>query len=259
MVTSITKSSITVLGASLVFVGFSSFATAAAVDLSTWTDDGTGSWNFSGTGDTVLQTVNTSQPAILYEAGSNAQGTSLSGSISVNTTSDDDFIGFVLGYQGGESTSATADFWLIDWKQGTQNASAGQGLLGLALSHVTNGSASDPFTSYWPHANGVTEVARGNTLGSTGWADNTSYDFDLIFTSSLIEVYIDDVLEISYSSIDNAAAFTDGAFGFYNFSQQTVQYSAITEDVVEVSDPSISGLMAVALGGLCYRRFKKRR
>mgnify|MGYP000126657103 CR=1 FL=1 len=229
----------------------SGHAAAAAVDLSTWTEDGTGSWNVSGTGDTVLQTVNTSQPAIFYEAGSNAQGTSLSGSISVNTGTDDDFIGFVLGYQSGESTSATADFWLIDWKQGTQNGGGGTAFAGLALSHVTDGSNG---ANYWPHFGGVSEVQRAANLGSTGWADNSSYDFDLIFTSTLIEVYVDDVLELSYTAIDNGAAFTDGAFGFYNYSQQSVEYAAITEDVVAVATPSSFALILASIGGLLYRR-----
>ena len=75
-------------------------AVPVPVDLSGWTDDGGGNWVLQAGNDSVLQTIN-GQPTVFYEAGSTAQGTALSGEITVQTTGDDDFIGFVLGYQAG--------------------------------------------------------------------------------------------------------------------------------------------------------------
>ncbi len=50
-----------------------------------------------------------------------SQGQTLSGTIEVQATSDDDFIGFVPGYNSGDDTNASADYLLIDWKQTTQS------------------------------------------------------------------------------------------------------------------------------------------
>ena len=205
---------------------FSSYISATPVDLSTWTaEGGSSNWNVQTGNDSVLQTVN-GAPTVFFDPNvTSSQGKALSGEIKVTTTGDDDFIGFVLGYNSGEIFSSTADFFLIDWKQGDQSGWE----QGLAISHVTNGSSSG---SYWQHTDGeVSLISRAKNLGSTGWADNTSYLFDLVFTDNLIEVIVNDTTELSITpdDVDGLSAFSDGAFGFYNYSQANVLYSAITE------------------------------
>ena len=210
-------------------------AVPVPVDLSSWIENGfkgnngAGTWTVQGAGNDSVRQSSNGQPTVFFEAGSNAQGTALSGTIEVETTTDDDFIGFFLGYQDGELNSTNADFWLIDWKQGDQSGAFD----GLALSHVTgdiaNGGAADP--TFWEHTGTVNEVQRATSLGSTGWADNTQYAFDLIFTSTQIQVKVDGVVELDYMG-----NFTDGAFGFYNYSQPNVRYAGITEEIIVV-DP----------------------
>lgn len=235
-------------------------AKAASVDLTGWKKNGfkggnAGIWNVQSGNDSVVQSQN-GEPTVIFLPESNAQGTSLSGTIQVQTTSDDDFIGFVLGYQDGELNSTNADFWLIDWKQNTQPVSGGTGFAGLSLSHVTGDIANGPnqSASFWPHSSTVDEVQRAKNLGTRGWVDRTEYTFDLTFTDSLIEVYVDDELEISF-----AGSFTDGAFGFYNYSQSNVKYAGITEDVLPPSMvplPASLPLMMAGVGvlGLLRRR-----
>ena len=203
-----------------------------AVDLHTWTAQG-GSSNWSvQTNDTVLQTVN-GAPTVFFDSSvTSTQGTALNGKIRVTETGgDDDFIGFVLGYNSGEIFSNSADFYLVDWKQGDQSG-WGQG---LAISHVvdgSNGNTSGTGGSFWQHTAGQVDlITRANNLGNTGWADNTEYAFNIIFTSNLIQIAVDGVTELSITPGDVAgvSSFTDGAFGFYNYSQQSVLYSAITQ------------------------------
>jgi len=250
---------------------FPTLANAVPVDLSTWVENGfkgnngAGTWTTQGAGnDSVLQSIN-GQPTVFFESGSNAQGTALSGTIKVNTTGDDDFVGFFLGYQDGELNSTSADFWLIDWKQGDQSGA----LDGLALSHVSgdiaNGAGADP--TFWEHTGTVNEVQRATNLGSTGWIDLQEYTFDLIFSSTQIQVKVDGVVELDY-----AGSFTDGAFGFYNYSQSNVLYAGITEAELSFCeefprDPScINGnvpvpgtlaLFGLGLAGLGWARRKK--
>jgi hypothetical protein len=230
-------------------------AHAAAVDLSGWKENGypnnsAGTWTVQGAGnDSVLQSIN-GRPTVFFNDGNNAQGKELAGEITVETSFDDDFIGFVLGYQDGEITSTNADFWLIDWKQGNQDGQTA----GLALSHVfgdLSGLNTGTTGAWWQHSGPINEVQRGNTLGTTGWADNATNEFTLEFTSSLIKVVVDGNTELEFTSADNGgAAFTDGSFGFYNFSQSSVRYAGITEDVAPSAPVPLPASLPLMLAGL---------
>jgi hypothetical protein len=144
----------------------------------------------------------------------------LTGEIKVTTTSDDDFIGFVLGYHDGDIDRTDVNYLLIDWKQQDQS----NGKKGLSISRISNKLN----LGAWTHdaSNGVTELQRGNVFANVGWKDNTSYIFRITFTSTLVEVFINDVKELSVSG-----DFADGAYGFYNYSQGSVLYSAIQANV----------------------------
>ena len=224
---------------------------AALVDLSSWTAEGAGSWTLQSGNDTVYQSTN-GDPTVFF-SGIDSQGLSLSGEITVRTTSDDDFIGFVLGYNAGDINNSNADYLLIDWKQSNQQWFGGTANAGLAISRVT-GAIDLP--TFWQHesTSGFQELQRGPTLGSTGWNDNTTYSIDLVFTSSMVQVFVDEELELSVSG-----NFANGSFGFYNYSQSDVLYAGITEDIASaptnVNGPTSLGIFALSsLGLLGFRR-----
>lgn len=234
-------------------------AAAVPVDLTTWQADnqGTANWVVQPGNDAVLQTVN-GAPTVFFEAGTNAQGTALSGRIEVQTTADDDYIGFVLGYQDNELFSNSSNFILVDWKQNDQTFGGGFAPAGLAISHVTDAANGD----YWAHADGVTEIERATNLGSTGWADNTEYAFDIIFNANLIQVFVDGVLELNTTAAEaGLGSFGNGAFGFYNYSQANVLYSALEEreapPVEGIPVPATFLLMGAGLAALGIRRRRR--
>jgi len=241
------------------------------VNLNTWTAQSypavsgfsPGVWTVAPDGSSVLQSVN-GQPT-MFASDFNAQGTAVKGKIRVNNgAGDDDFIGFALGYNLGDNTNASADYLLVDWKRGTQffdfgapanNTPGGTAAAGLAVSRVTGTPTADEF---WQHADlignptgGLQQLQRGSTLGATGWDFGTEYEFSFVFLANSLQVYVDDVLELSVNG-----TFGDGRMAFYNFSQSSVNYSAFTvqQVVPEPASVALVGLGLVALGVTARRR-----
>ena len=96
------------------------------VDLHSWTAEhltSAGNWVVTADGTSVTQTVNTN-PSVFYGPFT-AIGVRLEGVIRVDTSGDDDFIGFVLGFQPGDFSNPNADYLLFDWKQGNQAPAGG--------------------------------------------------------------------------------------------------------------------------------------
>jgi len=109
-------------------------ATLLPVNLTAWVSNG-GSWTVAPDNNSVTQTSNS--PTIAFHSNDNRLGSRITGTLSVDTTNDDDFAGFVLGYADNDITTGTAnaaiDYLLIDWKQSRQ----GTWDPGMAVSRVT--------------------------------------------------------------------------------------------------------------------------
>jgi Thrombospondin C-terminal region/PEP-CTERM motif len=244
---------------------------AAAVDLRTWKAEsypavagfGAGVWTPTASGSSVTQSVN-GQPTVYY-SDFMAYSTKVTGTIR-SSGGDDDFIGFVIGYNPNDSTNASANYLLIDWKAATQffdfgnpsTTPGGTALRGLAVSRVTGTPTADEF---WQHADysshpggGVQELQRAATLGSTGWTRNVDYQFSFDFGPNNLIVAVNGVEQLNI-----AGAFNNGRLGFYNFSQAGVTYSAfdnVPGGFGAVPEPATWAMMLTGLGlvGIGLRR-----
>ena len=219
------------------------------------------SWTVAPGGTTVTQTTN-GQPS-LFISNFDAMDKIVTATVRA-TTADDDFIGFVIGFDAGDSTSASADYLLVDWKRAGQgfnfgapsSTPGGNAPAGLAVSRVTGVPTADEF---WQHADysaasgggagAVEELQRGATLGSTGWNFATAYEFSFDFGPGNLVVSVDGSEEINI-----AGSFANGRLGFYNFSQQNVRYSAFTVDPGSFPPPGNAvpepATWAMMIGGL---------
>ena len=198
------------------------------VDLNLWTAEdlnGAGPWTIDAPRLFTFSTntVNT-DVSVLY---SDFPVIALEFSITVHPDGgDDDLIGFVLGWNPGDSSNATADYVLVDWKKATQTyQNWGTSQVGLALSHVsgafTRGYGNAPI-DLWSHTGVCTELARGNVFGQVGWEFARDYHFRVIYAPGApgsVLIWVDGQPEFQVTG-----TFNPGRFGCYNFSQSRMEF-----------------------------------
>ena len=212
-----------------VMVAFCTVSFAAntqQMDLSKWesvqlTNTGDApNWKLDSSKTSVTQT-NNSRPSVLL-GDIQCVNSKVEGSFSVDSTNDDDFIGFVFGYKD------SGHFYLFDWKQtdqyDTQKITFAK--KGMCVKLVNTGS-SLVNKELWDSSGGdKIKVLYRNDIA---YEDNTIYNFTLNFTGKGIfnivvkqgDIVLDDI-----TITDNT--YTSGKFGFYNYSQEMVTYKGFT-------------------------------
>jgi len=206
---------------------------AQQIDLSSWisyTYDLTGgqppgSWVLSDNDTTVVQKIN-ADPSF-YLNNINQTSYKMDGSFQVKTKSDNDFIGFVFGYKNDHQ------FYIFDWRQGTEgsaeygNAKEGFRVLKIDTDSATNLTVYD----FW-NSNTDSSIILASSYGNDkGWEDNKIYDFHLEFSPGefTIIVYISNTKIELWNITINDYSYDSGQFGFYNFSQEKVEYSGFKQ------------------------------
>ncbi len=222
------------------------------IDLSSWSEltldlsggQTPGNWVLSNNNETVTQTVN-ADPSF-YLNNLNQTSYEIEGSWRVITSADDDFMGFVFGYQD------PANLYVFDWKQNYQNA-AGYGIAqeGFTIRKIAAPSIADlTLADFWQSSGTANSTILATNYGSTkGWADNTTYDFYLDFDPGVFNIIVSQGTTTLWDVTVNDASYTSGQFGFYNYSQERVQYEGFVQ-IGGVIIPEPSTVAFLALGGL---------
>ena len=197
------------------------------VDLSNWqviqyelNNQPDSNWALQPGNAAVLQTINSD--ASLFVSDFDAAGQEIRGTFSVQTSSDDDFIGFVFGYQD------RSRFYLFDWKGSSQTFGGLFAEEGMSIKVVETPAGTDPtFGDLWPTAGSpnVTVLDHNNVP----WSAFTEYEFVLLFTPGTIEITVSEAGQPIGQFTSNDSTFTSGEFGFYNFSQGDVLYQGFAQ------------------------------
>ncbi|MFN0182367.1 MAG: PEP-CTERM sorting domain-containing protein [Aquabacterium sp.] len=229
----------------------SAHAAEVPIDLNSWQKLGpvaNGNWVVAPGGQSVTQTIN--DDPTFFVGPDSLINTVLRGRIVVNTTGDDDFIGFVMGYQGPSGTGNDMDFVLLDWKQNSQNNGGFRAQEGFALSRV-KGTITSYLPGFWGHTEDSTWDVLGTNQSSTmGWADFTEYRFAITYLADRVTVAVTGgAFATETMVLDVAGSFPEGRFGFYNFSQANVTYSGFTVENLPppVPEPGTWALLAAGL------------
>lgn len=212
---------------------FTIAAQAAIVDLSTWTaysvnlpgGQGNSNWVLSNGNTTVTQTIN-ADPSYFMNNTSQSEY-QITGSWRCTTSSDNDFIGFAFGWQD------PAHCYILDWKQGAQNTYGASAEEGLTVKKLAAPSEADlELADFWTSTdNDHTEILATNYGSTMGWATNVTYGFTLTFTPGEFRIVVTEGATVIWDVTITDSTYTDGEFGFYNFSQGSVEYSGFDQNL----------------------------
>ncbi|OQZ02353.1 MAG: hypothetical protein B6D35_01240, partial [Candidatus Brocadia sp. UTAMX2] len=144
----------------------------------------------------------------------------IEGTWRVNTSHDDDFMGFVFGYQD------TEHFYLFDWKQASQSGAVCNGFVERGMSiKIVKSDRALTCNDVWLLPSDENDNVVFLLHNTIPWRDYTDYKFTLDFHPGEFTITVKEGETILESITLFDDTYTTGGFGFYNFSQDSVQYS----------------------------------
>jgi len=189
-------------------------------------------WNKRGSPDADWNLVDSSNvinasyvfPSTFFVSPQQMINVKIRGTMSVETSFDDDFFGIVFGYKKPTNLADDNDynFFLFDWKAKTGTVSGYAAREGFRLSYY-NGfiSRADQKILFWSPENSPPKrrLIKEKYGSGLGWEPYRKYEFELIYTASHILISIDG--EVIF---EHTGCFEPGSIGFYCMSQELTRF-----------------------------------
>ncbi len=156
----------------------------------------------------------------------------LEGTLTVETSSDDDLIGLVFGYHGPQATTVTdsidCDFILFDWKQYDQSGARE----GFTIAHMQGRfpNVDSEALPFWTHrAEAGFDTLKTLYGKGLGWQDGMTYHISIRYTPDVMDLTVQSKGQGATSTLTFSVDghFPPGRIGFYNYSQPKVRYELI--------------------------------
>ncbi len=261
--------------ASIVLAASAAGALAAPLNLSSWVEL---TLNFPGgqpAGNWVLEPGNTAVTQVINADPSFYRNNVNQGAYTIDGTwqvlpagaGDDDYMGFAFGYQN------SSNFYLFDWKRGTQGYVGRTAAEGMTIKKFTgatgNGLADLSLEEFWENQVNFGDMTVLATKHSTtaSWEFSRVYDFHLEFntTPGTFRIVVKDGAATLWDQTVADATFSSGQFAFYNNSQSQVRYAGFVQEVIgdpgvpAIPEPQTYALMLLGLvaTGVAARRRAK--
>lgn len=203
-----------------------------SVNFNNWTATGAFNsvWTVQAANTELLSGVNLNFPT-MFVGPDTLINVRVTGTFRVEDFVDDDYVGFVFGFQETSGfawgpafgSAMNHEYYLFDWKKNTQNYLGWIAQEGYSLNHVngtwTYNNAS-VFPSFWVHTpSPAFDVLQTDYSAINGWVTNVYYNFELLYTPTRAVIMID-----NDTIFDEPGCFEPGLFGFYNYSQAFARY-----------------------------------
>lgn len=201
---------------------------ARPVFLDGWTQQGpldAGNWTVSPDGRSVSQAAN-GQPTF-FVSDRNYRDVTIEGTLQT-TLYDDDYIGFVFGYNAPIAAAGDGedelDFLVFSWKGRLQTPVSPGFTLARAQGTFT---VTDIDTAFWQQQSLPTYQVLATDYGDgRQFIDSHPHRFTLSYGRDRVRIALDGRLIFDVTAAEaGLAEFPDGRFGFYNFSQPNVTYA----------------------------------
>ena len=183
-------------------------------------------WIISPDGHSVLQTANSSGSLLL--GNDNLKNVRINGTWSVQASDDDDYIGFVFGYQDEQH------YYVLIWSQGTPPAQHDGTYNATTMLRVVAVHSAKPVDNsiLFGDDEDNSTILYNNLESAIGWDNYTDYDFILDHNQGVFSIDIRDGDAVVDSFVVQNHRYASGRFGFFNYSQGNVYYEGFAGEQV---------------------------